>query len=86
MQQALRLQGGGALAPAGRRVAPCAGRRGAASLRVRAGDGGKVVREFREDSGEVVVPGAKKGEDGAIYVDQVAAAVRRAVHGRCAAA
>eukprot|EP00882_Tetradesmus_deserticola_P007138 GHRQ01007514.1.p1 GENE.GHRQ01007514.1~~GHRQ01007514.1.p1 ORF type:complete len:129 (+),score=29.38 GHRQ01007514.1:175-561(+) len=45
---------------------------------VRAGDGqgSKVVREFREDSGEMVVPGAEKKSDNAIYADQVPQALK----------
>jgi hypothetical protein len=40
---------------------------------------GKEVREFREDTGEVVVPGQTKAqtrsEENALYVDEAAAAV-----------
>jgi hypothetical protein len=51
---------------------------------VRAGDeqGSKVVREFREDSGEMVVPGAQKKQDNALYADQLPQAVSAAcAHG-----
>ena len=34
-------------------------------------DKSKVVREYREDSGEVVVPGEQKKADNALYADQV---------------
>lgn len=44
---------------------------------VRAGDdkGSKVVREYREDSGEMVVPGEQKKADNALYADQLPQAV-----------
>lgn len=35
----------------------------------------KEVREYREDSGEVVVSGAEGKKDAPLYADQVAAAV-----------
>eukprot|EP00878_Enallax_costatus_P002836 GHUV01003028.1.p1 GENE.GHUV01003028.1~~GHUV01003028.1.p1 ORF type:complete len:126 (+),score=26.95 GHUV01003028.1:146-523(+) len=39
-------------------------------------DRSKVVREYREDSDEVVVPGEQKKADNALYADQVSAQVR----------
>lgn len=44
-------------------------------LRANVDDRSKVVREYREDSGEVVVPGEQKKGDNAIYVDQVTSPV-----------
>lgn len=38
-------------------------------------DRSKVVREYREDSDEVVVPGEQKKADNALYADQVPAQV-----------
>lgn len=74
MQQALRCQANafGQLAPA----RPCAKH----SLRLRVvtfaeGPGGKQIREYREDTGEVTVPGENKqqqGQNNALYADQVA--------------
>ncbi|WIA34722.1 hypothetical protein OEZ86_013033 [Tetradesmus obliquus] len=45
---------------------------------VRAGDdkGSKVVREYREDSGEMVVPGEQKKADNALYADQLPQALK----------
>lgn len=46
-------------------------------VRVAAGGegGGKPIREFREDSGEIVVGGEQKKADNELYADQVAQAV-----------
>lgn len=44
-------------------------------VRANADDRSKVVREFREDSGEVVVPGEQKKADNALYADQVSSPV-----------
>jgi hypothetical protein len=74
MQAALcRRQCHGALIAPGTQ---CGGRVRIGSI-VRAGDeqGSKVVREFREDSGEMVVPGEQKKSDNALYADQVPQAV-----------
>jgi hypothetical protein len=39
------------------------------------GEGGKPIREFREDTGEIVVGGEQQKADKAIYADEVAKAV-----------
>jgi hypothetical protein len=75
MQAALcRRQCHGALIAPGTQ---CGGRVRIGSI-VRAGDeqGSKVVREFREDSGEMVVPGEQKKSDNALYADQVPQALK----------
>jgi hypothetical protein len=74
MQAALcrRQCHGAVIAPGNQRLVRCK----LGSI-VRAGDeqGSKVVREFREDSGEMVVPGEQKKSDNALYADQVPQAV-----------
>ncbi|WIA14549.1 hypothetical protein OEZ85_003066 [Tetradesmus obliquus] len=64
---------GAVLASSNQRV----GRLRAGSI-VRAGDdkGSKVVREYREDSGEMVVPGEQKKADNALYADQLPQALK----------
>lgn len=47
---------------------------------------GKPIREFREDTGEVVVAGEQKRADTALYADQVAQAVRITLAGASVAA
>lgn len=44
-------------------------------VRANGDDRSKIVREYREDSDEVVVPGQEKKADNALYVDQIPAAV-----------